>query len=140
MTAPAPATTPTLPSTLKWAAWLAFTYAAVVIINATLLRGLSTQPTDYQVVIRAALFVLVGVGLLRRVRWARSLGLGLSFLFLGMRGIDLGLSLAFGTPWTHTELPRMAPPVAAVSTALLAAFVILVLQPQSRAAIRAAAV
>lgn len=137
---PAPATTPALPSTLRWAAGLAFAYATIVMINGILPHGLSTQASDYQVVIRAALFVLTGVGLLRRSRWAVSLGLGLSFLLLGMRALDLGLSLAFGTPWTHTELPRMAPPVAAVSTALLAAFVILVLHPRSGAAIRAAAV
>jgi hypothetical protein len=142
MTASAAATTPTLASTVKWAACLAFTYAAVVIVNATVLQALNRVTASFYLaaLFRAALFVMIGIGLLRRARWAWLLGLGLSSLILGVRGIDFGLMLAFRTPWSNTIYPPMVPPVAAVATALLAAIVALLLHPRSRAAIRAAAV
>src|SRR5688572_17396258 len=98
-------------NTLKWAAWLAFAYAAVVIINATVLQALNYWEP---VLLRTAGFVISGAGLLRRARWAWLLALAWSFIFLGVSGVDVALWLDFRTPWSDTNLPRMVPPVYAM--------------------------
>jgi hypothetical protein len=137
MTATAAATTPKPANTLKWAAWLAFAYAAVVIVNTTVLQALSYRVEGLT---RAAAFVAIGVGLLRRARWAQLFGLGLSLYFLGFSFIDFGRWIAFRTPWLSTNLPRMSHVVTAVATALLAALLVLLLHPRSRAMIRSSGV
>lgn len=143
MTAAAAATTPTLPDSIKWAAWVAFTYAAVVTVHTMLPQALN-QSLDtrdsLRGLLRAALFFMTGLGLLRRARWAWSLGLGLSFLYLAVAGIDFGLWLVFRIRWWDSMLPSMVAPVAAVAASLLAALVVLLVHPRTRAAIRAAAV
>lgn len=135
MTATAAAATPTLANTLRWAAWVAFTYAAVVILNTTVLQALSYWVHGLT---RAAAFVAIGAGLLRHARWARLFGFGLSLYFLGVGCIDFGRWVAFpNAPWLSTNLPHMSAPVTAVATALLASLVVLLVHPRSRATIRA---
>lgn len=143
MTASSPPATPIIPNTLKWAAWLAFAYAAVVIANATALQFLTdwVEARDYpRGLIRAGGFALIGYGLLRRARWAWWISIGLSSLLLLVGVVGMVAFFAVRTPEADTMLPPMFVPVAIVTIALLAAMVVLLAHPRSRAASRSAAV
>ena len=132
-------TTRTLPSTLKWAAWLAFTYAALVIANLIVVHGMNYWEDGLSM---AAIFVAAGVGLLRRARWAWLLALAFCAFHLGADAIDLSVWLTYQTRWASYDstMPQMTPRVAAVAASVLAALVVLLVHPRTRAAIRVAAV
>jgi hypothetical protein len=131
------------PLTLRWAAWLALVYAVVILANATVGQVLTgwEDAKDYpRGLIRAGGFVLIGIGLLRRAKWAWWFGVGMSSFLLLMGLFAVGALLVLHTPETTTSVPPLFLPVAMLTTGLLVAIIILLLHPRTRAAFREAAV
>ena len=132
-----------MPQTLRWAAWLAFAYAGVVLANATI-GQMTTDWVDAKDYVRGLIrtvgYIAIGVGLLRRSKIAWWAGIGISAWLLLLALFAFGVLLALRTPEAVAALPPFFIPVAVTTTSLLVAIVVLLAHPSTRAAIRAPAV
>ena len=141
MTPTAEATTPKSAGTLKAAAWVAFAYAAFMLGHIIML-GMQTDGLESTAYVRrmidASLFVLIGVGLLRRARWGWFFGLAWTSMILVLAGSDLAISVAYDWKWSDSWFFGLSRRSAAVNAALLAVLLVLLLHPRSRRAIRSA--
>ncbi len=128
------------PPTLRWAAWLAFVYAALVLAYATYAQVQSdwVHSRDYlSGLVRTVGFVVIGMGLLRRLKFSWWLGMAFSLYLLLGSLFALGVLFALRGSADRPVLPALFMPVALVSMALLIGLVALLAHPQSRAAVRA---
>ena len=126
----------TIPPTARWAAWLAFAYAAVVLAYATYGQVQSdwVNARDYfSGIVRASGYVIIGYGLLRRLKFAWWLAMGFSAYLLVGGLFAVGVLAALRGP-DRPALPSLFVPVAVVSLALLIAIVALLAHPKTRAA------
>ena len=126
---------PTIPPTVRWAAGLAFADAAVVLAYATYGQVQSdwVNARDYASgLVRTIGFVVIGYGLLRRLKFAWWLGVAFSaYLLLG--GVfALVVLYALRGSADRPPLPTLFVPVAVTSLAILAAFIALLAHPKSR--------
>ena len=128
----------TTPPTLRWAACLAFAYAAVVLAYATYAQVQSdwVNSRDYfSGIVRTIGYVVIGYGLLRRLKFAWWLGMGFSiYLLAGGLFAVVVLTALRGSADRPPLLPLFIPTVA-VSLGILAAFVALLAHPRTRAAV-----
>ena len=128
-----------IPGTLRWAALLAFAYAAIVLVNATVLQQLNgwSEIRDYpRGVVRAIGYSVVGYGLLRGAKWAWWLGVVVSSFLVVAGALATVTLLALRDPNTAPQLPPGFLFVAPISMGLLVLQVVLLLMPQSRTAVR----
>lgn len=127
---------PTIPPTVRWAAWLAFAYAAVVLAYATYGQVQSdwVNARDYfSGIVRTIGYVIIGYGLLRRLKFAWWLGVGFSaYLLLG--GVfALVVLFALRGSADRPALPSLFMPAAFTSLGILIAFVAMLVHPKTRA-------
>jgi hypothetical protein len=127
------------PVTLRWASIVLGAYALLVTVNATVLQAMNNWAGIAQyprALIRSAGVALVVWGLIRRAVWAWWLAvvLGVFWLATGVFGLVAILSVL--TPDADAGLPPGFFVTGSITVVLLAAAVILLCVPSSRAAFR----
>lgn len=126
--------------TLRWAAWLCFIYAAIILVNATI-GQVSTDWADARDYVRGLIrvggYIGIGVGLLRRSKGVWWIGVGITGWLLLLALVAFGAMFALRDSAGMAALPPMFVLVAIVTTGLLLGIFVLLVHPQTRATWRA---
>ena len=128
-----------VPSTVRWSAWLFVAYGIIVLAGATVSQALNDWAAIDQyprALVRAAGVTLIAWALMRRKRWAWWLGVGLGLVWAvtGWAGFVAVIVLVLQSADESTVADPAFVVVSVLTLVVLTAAVTLLLLPRSRAA------